>query len=374
MSVVSEPITRVPEPLPKQLGASRLARRAAELGLLGLIVALLISTLPGLSEVRARFADAQLVWLLAVVALELASCLSYVVAFRGVFCARLTWRFSYEIGMAEQATNVLLPVGGVGGLALGAWALRQGGMSTSHIARRSVAFFVLTSAPNFICAAVFGSVLALGIVPDAGPAALTITLAILAWATIVLVALLPRILERLDPSRPPGAGHERRVQRARRLLRQSAVTAAAGVQDAVVLLRTREPMVVPGAVGYMAFDVAALAAAFAAFGSSPPFSTFVFAYVIGQLGGLIPLPGGIGGTDGGLIAALTIYGSPLSQATAAVLAYRAFQLGIPAILGSIAFVQLRNTLARSEAPAALCEPIYDDDLPVVHLPVAGAGG
>ena len=130
MSVVSEPITRVPEPLPKELGAGRLARRAAELGLLGVVVALLISTLPGLSEVRARFADAQLVWLLAVVALELASCLSYVVAFRGVFCARLTWRFSYEIGMAEQATNVLLPVGGVGGLALGAWALRQGGMST----------------------------------------------------------------------------------------------------------------------------------------------------------------------------------------------------------------------------------------------------
>ena len=89
MSVVSEPITRVPEPLPQDLGASRLGRRAAELGLLGLIVALLISTLPGLSEVRDRFADAQLVWLLAVVALELASCLSYVVAFRGVFCARL---------------------------------------------------------------------------------------------------------------------------------------------------------------------------------------------------------------------------------------------------------------------------------------------
>ena len=178
----------------------------------------------------------------------------------------------------------------------------------------------------------------------------------------MLVALLPRILERLDPARPPAGGeHEHRVQRARRLLRQGAVTAAAGVQDAVVLLRTREPMVVPGAVGYMAFDVAALAAAFAAFGSSPPLATFVFAYVIGQLGGLIPLPGGIGGTDGGLIAALTIYGSPLSQATAAVLAYRAFQLGIPAILGSIAFVQLRNTLARSEAPAALCEPIYDDD-------------
>ena len=114
-------------------------------------------------------------------------------------------------------------------------------------------------------------------------------------------------------------------------------------------------------------DLVALAAAFAAFGGGPPLAAFVFAYVIGQLGGLIPLPGGIGGTDGGLIAALTVYGSPLSQATAAVLAYRAFQLGVPVLLGSIAFVQLRGTLARSEAPAALCEPITDP-LPVFRLP------
>ena len=365
---MSGPSTRVPEPLPKDLRAGRLARRAGELAVLGVVVALLISTLPGLGEVRERFADAQLVWLLAVVVLELASCLSYVVAFRGVFCSRLDWRFSYEIGMAEQATNVLLPAGGVGGLALGAWALRQGGMSTGHIARRSVAFFVLTSAPNFICAAVFGSILATGLVPDAGPGALTIALAGLAWAAIVLVALLPRILERLDPAvRPPEHVHESRIVRLRRILRQGAVTAAAGVQDAVVLLRNRDTMVLFGSIGYMAFDAAALAAAFAAFGGTPDLATFVFAYVIGQLGGLIPLPGGIGGTDGGLIAALTVYGSPLSQATAAVLAYRAFQLSIPAILGSIAFVQLRNTLARDEAPAALCEP-FDEPLPVVHLP------
>src|SRR4249919_3067317 len=98
---------------------------------------------------------------------------------RGVFCRRLSWRFSYEIGMAEQATNVLLPAGGVGGLALGAWALRQGGMSTNHIARRSVAFFVLTSVPNFVCAAVFGSVIAVGAVGSSAPAVLTITLTLL---------------------------------------------------------------------------------------------------------------------------------------------------------------------------------------------------
>ncbi len=158
----------IPEPLPRELGGAGLARRAAGLGLVALVVALLVSTLPGLGELRERFANADPAWLVALAVLEVASCLSYVVAFRGVFCIRLGWRFSYELGMAEQGTNVLLPVGGVGGLALGAWALRQGGMSAERIARRSVAFFVLTSTPNFVCAAVLGCALAAGVLPAAG--------------------------------------------------------------------------------------------------------------------------------------------------------------------------------------------------------------
>lgn len=359
--------SRLPEPLPRELSPGEFGRRAGGLVLVGLVVALLISTLPGLDAVRERFANAEPGWLLALFFLEVASCLSYVVAFRGVFCIRLGWRFSYEIGMAEQGTNVLLPAGGVGGLALGAWALRQGGMSAERIARRSVAFFVLTSAPNFVCAAVLGLALATGALPGGGPPILTWALGGLALAAIVLVAVLPRILVRVGPGRD-GLG-EPRSRRARvgHLARRGAVALADGVHDAGGLLRARQPYAVLGAIGYMALDVAALATAFAAFGTTPPFAAFVFAYVIGQLGGLIPLPGGIGGIDGGLIGALTLYGSPLSQATAAVLAYRVVQLGIPAILGSVAFVQLRRTLTREEAPAALCEP-FDEQLPVFTLP------
>ncbi len=357
---------RVPEPLPRELSAGGFARRAGGLVLVGLVVALLISTLPGLDEVRERFAHAQPGWLVALFFLEVASCLSYVVAFRGVFCTRLGWRFSYEIGMAEQGTNVLVPAGGVGGLALGAWALRQGGMNTDRIARRSVAFFVLTSAPNFACAALFGLALATGVLPGGGPLILTWALGGLAVAAIMLVAVLPRILDRVGPE-ADGAERQGRRARAGRFVRRAAVTVADGVHDAAGLLRARQPYALVGAVGYMALDVAALATAFAAFGSTPPFAAFVFAYVIGQLGGLIPLPGGIGGIDGGLIGALTLYGSPLSQATAAVLAYRVVQLGIPAILGSVAFVQLRRTLSKEEAPAALCEP-FDQPLPVFTLP------
>ena len=63
----------------------------------------------------------------------------------------------------------------------------------------------------------------------------------------------------------------------------------------------------------MLLDVAVLAAGFAAFGNElPPFGALLVAFIVGQLGGLIPIPGGIGGVDAGLIGALVLYGRPQS--------------------------------------------------------------
>jgi hypothetical protein len=53
---------------------------------------------------------------------------------------RAPWRLALQVGLAEQGANSLLPAGGAGGLALGAWALHRGGMPKGHIARRTVAF------------------------------------------------------------------------------------------------------------------------------------------------------------------------------------------------------------------------------------------
>ena len=112
--------------------AARLAGAAAVLVLLGVAV----TSLPGLGEVRARLAEASPAWLAAALALELGSCLAFVVCYRGVLAPRLGRRRSYDLGMAVQGANVLLPAGGASGLALGAWALRQGGMATAYIGRR----------------------------------------------------------------------------------------------------------------------------------------------------------------------------------------------------------------------------------------------
>lgn len=347
-----------PDDLPADLDARHLRRRVAQLTVIAAVVVLAVVSLPGLGDVRDRFAEARPGWLVVCAALELASVLSYVVAFRGVFCPRLPWGFSAEIALAEQAANVLLPAGGAGGLALGAWALRRGGMPVDHIARRSVAFFLVTSSVNFFVAVLFGVGLALGVLPGDPALALALVPAGLAAATIAGVLLLPRLLPNLEAGADAG--------RLRRGLVASLRAIAEGVGDAVALVRAREPSVIAGSIGYLAFDVAALGASFAAFGGAPALGTFVLAYVLGQLGGLIPVPGGIGGTDGGLVGALVLFGTPLSAAAAAVLAYRVFQLGLPAVLGTVAFVRLQGTLARSEAPAALCAPLAEP-LPVVTL-------
>jgi uncharacterized membrane protein YbhN (UPF0104 family) len=110
--------------------------------------------------------------------------------------------------------------------------------------------------------------------------------------------------------------------------------------------------VLAGAAGYMLFDVAMLGVAFAAFGEpSPPAGVLLMAYLIGQLGGLIPLPGGLGGVDGGLIGTLVLYGAGATAAATAVLAYRAVVLLLPVALGVPALVSLRRRMGGIVAPA-----------------------
>jgi uncharacterized membrane protein YbhN (UPF0104 family) len=243
--------------------------------------------------------------------------------------------------MAEQATNVLLPTGGAGGLALGAWALHQGGMESEAIGKRSVAFFVLTSLPNFAVTAVLGPLLLSGLFSGRAPVIETILFTTLAWISVAIIVAMPRLVRRLAGSREGSIAGR---------LRLILVSLEGGISGVGVLIRQRRWRALLGAIGYLGFDIAALMVAFAAFGSHLPLAPLIFGYVVGQLGGLIPLPGGIGGTDGGLIGALVLFGAPLSTATAAVLAYRAFQVGVPAILGAIAFVGLRHTLTGAGAP------------------------
>ncbi len=355
MAATSRPQDQPRRDVPEELDSRHLVRRLAGFAILIAVVAIAVVSLPGLGALRHRFGEVDARLIVAIALLKLGSCLSNIVAFRDVFCPRMGWRFSYRLGMAEQATNVLVPTGGAGGLALGAWALRQGGMKTEHIGRRSVAFFVLTSLPNFAVIAILGPLLLLGALPGHAPVALTIIFTALAWLVALLIACLPNVLRRL--------AHDRWEGRLVGKLRVVVVSLAGGIRDVGTLIAQRRWRAILGALGYLGFDIAALMVAFAAFGSHHALAPLMFGYVIGQLGGLIPLPGGVGGTDGGLIGALVLYGAPLPTAVAAVFAYRAFQVGVPAILGAIAFIGLRHTLTGSETPHIDCGELAEREDP-----------
>ena len=286
------------------------------------------------------------------VALELLSALSYVVIFRSVFCARMGWRLSYQIGMAEQAANSLLPASGAGGLAVGVWALRRLGMSRERITRRTAAFFFLTSMANVAGVILFPALYLLGILGHDPNPALTYPFGAAALIATALVLALPTVLQHL-PLRPSQAGRSNRVTSALRLLRYSVTE---GVRDGLSLLRRRPLGVIGGSLGAMVFDLAVLGVCFRAFGASPALGVLVLGYLIGQLGGNLPLPGGLGGIEGGLVGTFALYHQPLASTTAAALVYHAISLWIPALLGSAAFVKLRKTLAREHHPASTCAP------------------
>jgi uncharacterized membrane protein YbhN (UPF0104 family) len=331
--------------LPSELHPRQLRRRGAPVLIALAVAGLVILLTPGLGEVRHRLAGASPGWLALAVAFEALSGVSYVLMFRPVFCREMPWRTSWEIAWSELAVGSLLPTSGAGGLALGAWILHQGGMPADQIGRRSVAFFLIKSSVNFVAVATLGTLMAVGLV---GPHhSLWLTAVPAAGAVLVIVAVLA--VPRLGPGLSPGPD-EGRLRRAVAAARRALV---AGTAEAIEILRSREPLVLLGAFGYWAWDNAVLWAAFHAFGSSLALSVILMGYLIGQLGGLLPLPGGLGGIDGGLLGTLVAYGAPLTATAAAVLAYRVVLFWLPLIVGGIAFASLRRALHRQER-AELC--------------------
>jgi len=327
------PVALDAEPMPGHFSSSRLRRSLLGLGAVVLLVVAALVLLPGLGSLRSDLAGAKGSWLVLAAVLQILSCASYVLVFRAVFCRRMSWRTSAEIGFSELAANSLFSFGGTGGLALGAWIMRRGGLAGDHVARRSVAFFLLTSLTNVALLAVGGVALATGALPGARSPWFGAVPAVVALLGIALALVAGRGASAL-------AGGARRA-------RVAAVARAVGdgVAEALELLREGDPALILGALGYLLFDIAMLGVCFVAFGNDvPPLGVLVVAYIIGQLGGLIPIPGGIGGVDGGLIGTLALYGVGPGDAAVAVIAYRGLLLAIPAVLGLPALAILRRRL------------------------------
>jgi uncharacterized protein (TIRG00374 family) len=128
------------------------------------------------------------------------------------------------------------------------------------------------------------------------------------------------------------------------------------VREAAGVVRRGDPAAIAGSLGYWAFDNAVLWATFHAVGHVPPLGVILMGYLVGQLGGALPIPGGIGGIDGGLIGVLVLYGAPLNATVAAVLIYRLILFWIPLIIGAVAFAGLRRGLDHPSRPDLCSAP------------------
>jgi len=345
-----------PAPVPEPAGSSPLLNRKRMILLLA-FVAVAIATfyflapnLAGLERTWDRIQQGSPAWLALAMVLEMLSFASYVLLFRAVFGAGergISWRASYEISLGGVVATRLLAAGGAGGIAFIAWGVSRLGMAARDVAWRLTAFLVLQYAVFMGAVVIVGVAFYTGLLPGSAPFSLTIVPALLATGVIVIALAftlaprdLPARLESLAARRP-------RLARVARYLATAPATLGAGVRGAIGLVRSRDWRVPAGAIGWWAFDIATLWACFHAFGGSPNVAVVVLAYFVGQLGNLIPLPGGVGGVEGATIAALIGFGVPGGLALVAVLAYRGFAFWLPMLPGALAYFTLRRTL-RSE--------------------------
>ncbi len=343
--------------------AIRLTRRNVLTSVLFVLasLALLYFVLPkllGLRHTWNRIEHGNGWWFGLAAVLEIASFASYVALFRAVFVrppSRVGWRESYQITMAGLAATRLLATAGAGGIALTAWALRRSGLGGRVVACRMIAFLALLYGVYMLTLVAGGLGLYLGLFPGKAPFAITIGPAIFGAVVVALFLGLAGWRADLQPWVARLTTGASRLGRLALRLAAAPATAATGMRAALDLVRSRNLHLL-GAVGWWGFDIAVLWACFHAFGAAPPQAVIVMAYFVGMLGNTLPLPGGIGGVDGGMIGAFTAFGIDVKLSVVAVLAYRAFAFWLPTVPGAIAYFQLRHTVHRWQLEPPTARP------------------
>lgn len=284
-------------------------------------------------------------WLALGVVLEALSYGGAIVLFRGVFARpdnRIGWKASTEITLAGAAATKVVATAGAGGIALTVWALRGYGLPGAGVATGLVCWEILNYGVYMGAMAVAGFGLWLGVFSGPAPVGLTLLPAVLAVVVILVVLSMLFVYEpverflqlRADRADGRAAARWRRVAALPRAIH-------GGLVAAIGMVKHRDPSVL-GALAGWGFDIAVLWASFCAFGHSPPGAVLVMAYYVGQLANVLPLPGGIGGVEGGMIAALLVFGVQRQLAVLAVLAYRTISYWLPTVPGAIAYWRLHR--------------------------------
>ncbi len=211
-----------------------------------------------------------------------------------------------------------------------------------------------------------------GVLSGSAPWGLTVIPAVVgavAIAAALALRSLPQSAERWIAAR----SHSRhRVFRLLSHLSEPPRTLREATGVVLEMLRARQFGML-GAVAYWGFDIGALWASLHAFGTPTPFPTILMAYFVGQLANVLPLPGGLGGVEGGMIGALIAFGTPSSLAILGVLAYRLISFWLPTAPGAFAYIRLRRTVNRwraDEQASTGTDPVADDEIALPSRPSA----
>lgn len=284
-------------------------------------------------------------WLALAVAFEIVSFAGYVVLTHAVYhvrAPRLDWMTSTQLTLAGVVATRVFSAGGAGGIAFTAWVLHRAGMSGRVAARRLAAFMILLYSV-YVGALLIGGVLVVTGALTSVPTLLGVSaLAVGAAVTVLGVAIvqIPGDLERRAERLATRGGAMGKL--AARLATIPQVAGSA-TRLAVEIARER-PSIVLWPLVWWAFDVATLWACFEAFGSSPAAGTLVLCYFLGQMGNLLPLPGGVGGAEGGMIGAFAASGVNAGLALVAVVSYQMISTYLPAIPGLLSYAGLRRRM------------------------------
>jgi uncharacterized membrane protein YbhN (UPF0104 family) len=277
-------------------------------------------------------------------ALEIGSLAGYVLLLHRVVSAaspQLRLRDSCDITLAGAAATRLLPTAGLGGAAVTLWALRSHGVRARELAERLIAFLVLLYGVYMGALVLWGGAVAIGLVHVPGTRAIgLVAVAIGAGVPVAVVALAwaPGLLTRALGGRSHGSG------RLAALASRGQVGAPAlrgALTRSLRELRRPHPALA-GALAWWGFDIAVLFAMLHAFGASPSVPVLILGYFLGTLFNVVPLPGALSGGLAGMLVALGVHAAP---AIAAVLAYRAVAVWLPAAMGLSSLGRLRGSVA-----------------------------
>jgi uncharacterized membrane protein YbhN (UPF0104 family) len=302
---------------------------------------LALELLPALRQALHSLERVSWEWVLGAIALEVLSEFGYVLSWQVIVDPENLLerdgrgaRTATRAAWAQLGGGTVVPGGSLASIGVGAWILHRFGMSAKTIAERQFNLSFLNTAVDALALVVFGVGLSAGIFGGEHNLLLTLLPAAVAATAIVAALLIAR----------RAAAHAGRLRASHPKIASSIKSLAEAV-DATdrILFHHGGLRAALGALAYLAFDALVLWTAFFAIDSHPvpDFPVMVMAYIIGALGGSIPLPAGIGAV-GGIAAMLILYGVGHNAAIAAVLLYEAVALLVPLIGGGVAYLFLRR--------------------------------